>query len=188
MVTENIKVGSYNIRASRTGSTNDLVDVIRQMDADIIGLQEVDNMTVRSGNNFDDSGKAKPINQAAYLAEKLNMNYYFCKAVEHDGGEYGTAVISKYPLSLRKREDLPNIDGGEQRSACAVEVDVPNYPAPVMLVTTHLDFTTQPLRAEQVRTLQTQFSSWQFKDSLPIIVGDLNYPSINGVSGSNCMV
>ena len=173
--TDSIRVGSYNIMASRMGSTDAIVEAIRKMNVDIIGLQEVDNMTGRSGKNFSKEG-SNPVNQAEYIANKLGMNYYFCKAIDHDGGEYGTAVLSKYDLKLSKRMELPNIKGAEQRAACAVEVDVPNYPAPVMLVTTHLDFTTQPLRAEQVRTLQTKFSSWQFKNALPIIVGDLNLP------------
>lgn len=173
--TNNVRVGSYNIMASRMGDTDAIVEVIRNMNVDIIGLQEVDNMTGRSGKNFSKSGSS-PLNQAEYIAKKLGMNFYFCKAIEHDGGEYGTAVLSKFKLKLNKSMILPNIEGAEQRAACAVEINIPSYPAPIMLVTTHLDFTTQALRAEQVRTLQTQFSYWQFKHALPIIVGDLNLP------------
>lgn len=173
--TENIRVSSYNIMASRMGDTDAIAEAVKSLNADIIGLQEVDNKTGRSGKNFSAAGHS-PINQAEYIAKQLGMNYYFCKAIDHDGGEYGTAVLSKHPIKFVKRMELPNIEGAEQRSACAVEVDVPNYPAPVMAVTTHLDHTTQPLREEQVRTLQAKFSSWNFKHALPIIIGDLNLP------------
>ncbi|MCR3971007.1 endonuclease/exonuclease/phosphatase family protein [Aeromonas veronii] len=173
--TGDIRVGTYNIMASRMGSTDDIVDAIKKMNVDIIGLQEVDSMTSRSGKNFSKKG-SPPINQAEYIAKKLGLNFYFCKATDYDGGEYGTAVLSKFKVKVNKTMILPNIEGAEQRTACAVEVDVPNYPAPVMLITTHLDFTTQPLRAEQVRTLQTEFSSWQFPHALPIVIGDLNLP------------
>ncbi|HFU9707238.1 TPA: hypothetical protein ACH7QX_005315 [Escherichia coli] len=49
--TDSIRVGSYNIMASRMGSTDAIVEAIRKMNVDIIGLQEVDNMTGRSGKN-----------------------------------------------------------------------------------------------------------------------------------------
>ncbi len=171
--TKNIRIGTYNIMASRMGDTNAIVNVIKNMKVDIIGLQEVDNLTLRSGKNFGKNA-SKPVNQAAYIAKKLNMNYYFCKAIDFDSGEYGTAILSKYPMKFYKKINLPNLEGKEQRSACAVEIYVPNYPAPIMAITTHLDHTTQSLRLKQVETLKKKLSYWQFSHALPILIGDLN--------------
>ena len=172
--TKNIKVGTYNIMASRMGDTNAIVNVIKKMDVDILGIQEVDNLTLRSGRNFSKNG-SKPINQVKYIAKKLNMNYYFCKAIDYDSGEYGTAILSKYPITFYKKMNLPNLDGIEQRSACAVEILVPNYPGPIMAITTHLDYSAQSLRLKQVETLLNKFSAWGFRHAIPIIIGDLNF-------------
>lgn len=173
--TDTIRVATFNIMASRMGDTEAIRDAIKHIDADIIGLQEVDNKTGRSGKNFSAEGSI-PVDQAAYFAEKLNLHYAFCQAIEHDGGTYGHAILSKYPVKTIKKVELPNKDNKEQRVACAVEVNIPSYPAPVIAITAHLDHTDINLRLAQVRALKSNFSAWQLKHGFPIIIGDLNLP------------
>ena len=153
--------------ASGMAGTDVIAAAIQAMNADIIGLQEVDNQTLRSGRNFSKNG-GTPLNQAEYIAGKLN--YCFCKAMDYDGGEYGTAVLSRYPLQLCKRIELPNTF--EPRAACAVAVDVPGYPAPVLVVVTHLDHTSAQLRTKQLRALTSGFC--EFPGGPLILIGDLN--------------
>ncbi|CCN45587.1 putative Endonuclease/exonuclease/phosphatase [Vibrio nigripulchritudo MADA3029] len=174
--TESIRIASYNIMASRMGDTGAIRDAIKSIDADIIGLQEVDNKTGRSATNFGQADSV-PINQAEYFAKELGLHFAFCQAIEFDGGEYGHAVLSKYPVEIVKKVELPNKDDKEQRVACAIKVKVPNYPAPVIAVTAHLDHTDTDLRLDQVRTLNGEFSAWHFKNGLPVIIGDLNLPT-----------
>lgn len=174
VTTDTIRVASMNIMSSRMGNTDNIAAAIGKMDADVVALQEVDKLTKRSGKNFSIKG-SQPIDQAKYIADKLGMQSYFCSAIEFDSGEYGSAILSKYPLKLVKKTILPNNETAEQRVACAVEVQIPNYPAPLMIVATHLDHTSPELRLKQVDVLETQFSSWQFPHALPIIIGDLNF-------------
>ena len=162
-----IRIGSYNIMASGMADTDIIVAAIAAMNANIIGLQEVDNQTLRSGKNFSTNGCA-PLNQAEYIAGKLGLNYCFCKAMDFDGGEYGTAILSRYPLKVHKSIQLPNTNRTEPRAACAVEIRLSDYP--VVAVTTHLDHTSQQLRAEQVRALTSHFST----NEPLILIGDLN--------------
>lgn len=72
--------------------------VLKEFNADMIALQEVDVYTKRSGN----------INQAQLLAEKLHMQVVFGKAINYDGGEYGLAILSKYPLNNATVYPLPS--------------------------------------------------------------------------------
>ncbi|NOH82087.1 endonuclease [Vibrio sp. RE86] len=174
--TDSIRIASYNIMASRMGDTVAIRDAIKEINADIIGLQEVDNKTERSGKNFSSKG-VEPLNQAEYFAKELNMHYAFCQAIEFDGGSYGHAILSKYPVKTVKTVQLPNKDNKEQRVACAVEVDVPNYPAPIIAVTAHLDHTDTDLRLAQVRALNGNFSAWHFGHGIPVVIGDLNLPT-----------
>ncbi|WP_194435186.1 endonuclease/exonuclease/phosphatase family protein [Vibrio fluminensis] len=176
--TNSIRVASYNIMASRMGDTQVIRDAIKAIDADIIGLQEVDNNTGRSAANFGGSNTT-PVNQAKYIADELGMNFVFCEAIEFDGGKYGTAILSKHPIKLIEHMYLPNMEGKEQRSACSVEVNIPGYPAPIAAITTHLDHTDTALRMAQVRTLNDAFSTWQLPNALPIIIGDLNLTPVN---------
>ncbi|PSW20246.1 endonuclease [Photobacterium sanctipauli] len=173
--TDTIRVASYNIMASRMGDTSAIKDAVKAIDADIIALQEVDNMTVRSGKNFSSTG-SDAINQAEYIATELGMHYAYCKTIDFDGGAYGHAILSKHPVTMVKQLDLPNQDNKEQRSACAIEVDVPNYPAPIMAVTAHLDHSDTDLRLSQVRFLNDNFSYWKFKSAIPVLFGDMNLP------------
>ena len=41
------------------------------------------------------------------LADKTGMNYFFGKAIDHDGGDYGVAILSKFPVSDPKIYLLP---------------------------------------------------------------------------------
>ncbi len=168
-----IRVATYNINVAQVGGIDAVVEAIEDLDADIIGLQEVDNMALRSAKH---NPSKVPINEAKYIAEKLGMNFYFCMAIKlSSGGEYGTAILSKHPMKLRKRIELPNKEGVHPRSACGVDVVIPNYPKPVLAINTHLYHRQDELLREQVGHVTHQFSSWYVKDgALPIMTGDMN--------------
>ena len=100
-----IRVLSYNIHHANPPSKPGIIDieaiakVIAKESPDIAGLQEVDFKTNRSGRNS---------NQAAELARLSGMPYYyFAKAIDYDGGEYGLAILSKFPMEEMKSTHLP---------------------------------------------------------------------------------
>ncbi|WP_317235903.1 endonuclease/exonuclease/phosphatase family protein [Niabella hibiscisoli] len=63
-----------------------------------MALQEVDINTERSGK----------VNQAAQLALKTGLkSFYFAKAIDHEGGDYGVAILSKYTLDDIRTYRLP---------------------------------------------------------------------------------
>ncbi|ULT41286.1 endonuclease/exonuclease/phosphatase family protein [Niabella defluvii] len=83
-----------------------VADAIKKERPDVVALQEVDINTGRSGK----------VNQAAQLALKTGLkSFYFAKAIDHDGGDYGVAILSKYPLSDMKTYRLP-MDSATQES------------------------------------------------------------------------
>jgi endonuclease/exonuclease/phosphatase family metal-dependent hydrolase len=98
-----IKVMTFNIHHGKgtDGKINlkRIAGVIRESDVDIIGLNEVDNQF---------SKRSDYINQAAWLAEYLQMNYVFgpslsFKSKKKNGDsitvrEYGNALLSKHPI------------------------------------------------------------------------------------------
>ncbi|MBS9768175.1 MAG: endonuclease/exonuclease/phosphatase family protein [Flavobacteriaceae bacterium] len=167
-----IRLATYNIQIGENAGTDALIEAIRDMNVDIISLQEVDNMTKRSAKY---NATKKPINQAKYMADKLGMHYYFGEATNvTKGGTYGTAILSKYPLKLKKRVVLPNEKGETPKVCYGIEVQVPNYPQPVVAITAHLYWVAGKLLDKQIETLRLGFGRWALRDGLPVIMGDLN--------------
>lgn len=84
-------IATYNIcHGHYTGlDMQALGRAIRQLAPDVIGLQEVDVGTRRAGRR----------NLLRELAAAAEMPYFsFCPAITFEGGEYGTAVMSRYPI------------------------------------------------------------------------------------------
>ncbi|SKB88365.1 Metal-dependent hydrolase, endonuclease/exonuclease/phosphatase family [Sphingobacterium nematocida] len=160
LMTYNIRHGApYN---SDVINLNNIAAVIKKSNADIVALQEVDVNTTRSANVADQ------IDQIKKLAELLDMEYYFSKSIDYKGGEYGNAILSKYPLSNKRRFDLPAIVGGEQRSIALATVTLPDGKT-MEFGSTHFDLNT-------IRVAQAQFLndiSEQLKKPL-FIGGDFN--------------
>jgi endonuclease/exonuclease/phosphatase family metal-dependent hydrolase len=86
-----LTIMTYNIQQGRnvTGDRNydGQLDLIRQVDPDILGLQECDPTRISGGN----------LDVVRYFAEKLNMySYYGPNTVTNT---YGCAILSKFPIS-----------------------------------------------------------------------------------------
>lgn len=127
------KVMSYNIWAVRAGGLTehvlqDIAAVIKRADPDLVALQEVDSLTRRN-----------PIDVTKRLAELTGMHYFFAKAMDHQGGGYGEAILSKLPIKDAKRillgttAELP----GEPRSMAQVTVEKDGKE--IYFIGTHLD-------------------------------------------------
>ncbi len=138
---EKIRVLTYNIHHANPPSEPDSIDlpaiarVINEQAPDLVALQEIDVHTGRSG----------PYHEAAWLAEKTGLNFYFVKSIEYDGGEYGIAILSRFPILEKQRYALPsNPDtGGEPRMLAAVTITLPNG-EPLIFACTHLDARKDP--------------------------------------------
>ena len=129
-----LKIASYNLAGGNFDKdfSNIAKDII-DCGADIVGLQEVDMFADRSGN----------VDQLSILAEKAGFEYkLFVKAINIRGGEYGTASISKYPITSAKVLPLTSYEGGprkiEDRSIGITEIDV--LGEKINFLNTHLSF------------------------------------------------
>lgn len=175
--TATLKVLSYNIHHANPPSKPEFIDldaiakVIKNSEADVVALQEVDKNTKRSGN----------IDEAKLLAEKTGLNYHFFKAIDHDGGDYGLAILSRYELSDAKLLPLPQQIVAEKRILASVTIKIAGQQ--LIFANTHLDAT----RTHENRNLQMQFILDNFKDvKHPVILcGDLN--SVAGSEAINLL-
>jgi len=89
-----------------------LAAVIARTRPDLVALQEVDRRTER----------ADGIDQPALLAEKLGMHFAFGEAMPFSGGQYGEAILSRFPFEAVSNQVLSCADGQEPRAALTVTV------------------------------------------------------------------
>jgi len=162
------KVMTYNIHHCNPPSAGDKIDVeaiakvINAEKPDFVALQEVDVNTERSGK-----GK----NQAQQLAALTGMKFYFSKAIDHQGGDYGVAVLSKFAIEDSVRFALPiHADKPEEnRTVAAITVTLPNKQK-IIFASTHLGL-KEPNRLLQAETIMEKFG----KTTSPMILaGDFN--------------
>jgi len=106
-----VAVLTYNIyhgEDANGGSNLDAVaGIIKSLEPDLVALQEVDNKTAR----------AKGLDLTAELSRRTGMHGVFGKAMDYDGGGYGEAVLSRYPVIETKNNPLPHSAKAEPRAA-----------------------------------------------------------------------
>ncbi|MFK7769008.1 MAG: endonuclease/exonuclease/phosphatase family protein [Mariniblastus sp.] len=154
---------SYNIKHG-LGNDNRLdlartAALLGNVHADVIGLQEVDNQCKRSKN----------VDQPEYLAKQLKMNSAFGSFMDYQGGQYGLAVLSRFPITKEHELRLPN--GNEPRVALACEIELPSGQK-VMAVNVHFDW----VKDDGFRFAQAQkVAEFLAKLEMPyVLLGDFN--------------
>lgn len=118
-----ITVAAYNIAAARVSDLNAIATAIKSLNVDIIALSEVDNNTRRSGN----------VDQLEKLKKLTGMYGAFGKAIDFEGGEYGIAVLSRYPITRQATLLLPS-PKVEQSVILATEIHKPVLTVPWFLL------------------------------------------------------
>ena len=133
-----LRVLVYNIHAgtdaAQAPSLERIAAVIRDAGADIVLLQEVDSVVQRTGG----------VDQVAVLDSLTGLHGVFGRSLDFQGGGYGIAVLSRWPIVADSVVRLPVFPpqeraGGshEPRSALWVEVAAPG--AHLHVINTHLD-------------------------------------------------
>ena len=165
-----VRVMTYNIHHANPPSKEEageididaIVKTIRKENPDLVALQEVDVNTERSGK----------MNQAEMIAANLGMQAYFGRAIDHQGGYYGVAILSRYPLLETSVSPLPEdaAPASEDRVLAIVKVKLPGGMV-VRFGSTHLDVVSPENREQQVKAINAIAA----KETMPFIVaGDFN--------------
>jgi len=170
-----IKVMAYNVHHCNPPSVEGKIDmqaiarVINAEKPDLVALQEIDVHTSRSGKELD---------QAEELGRLTGMKAYFSKGIDYAGGEYGVAVLSRFPIEDTFRMDLPVQEGtnGEPRTLAAVTVKV-SKKQKLIFGSTHLDL-KEVNRLSQSKQIVEQYKN----EKLPVVIaGDFNALPTSGV-------
>ncbi len=141
--------------------------VIKDSGADVIAMQEVD-------NHF--GARSEWVDQPAWFAERLGMYVTFAANLDlppvnagEPNRQYGTAILSKYPIMDSHNTLLPMYPGQEQRGLLEATINVRSNP--VVVANTHLTHNNNAERQEQADKVVEVLAD---RSHPTVLTGDLN--------------
>lgn len=159
---ETVRLASYNVHRC-TGPNTSVADYdglaagIKMIDADVIGLQELDSKT-----------KKHPYKQVEELATRAGMSSQYCKTIDYNGGEYGIGVLYKKGLRIRDTYS-GNLPGDEPRKFFFLEFDDFSF------ICTHFCHKSVENRKKSVDIINDYLiKTWSTYKKPIFLVGDLN--------------
>ncbi len=160
-----LTIASYNICHGRYADFEWelLAAPIRSVDPDLVGIQEVDMFTHRSHN----------MDTLHALREAVGLPYaLFLPTMDYDGGQYGTAVLSRFPIALTSEFFLSTEDL-EPRAVECIRV-FPGNAGGLWFVNTHFSYRSADVRHKQLTELKEHLHRIADVDDPTVITGDFN--------------
>jgi endonuclease/exonuclease/phosphatase family metal-dependent hydrolase len=173
-----VRVMTWNIKTGVGNDPNDprgrvpsdlgrIAGVIRDVDPDVVALQEVDRNRDRTGY----------LDQPAILAEALGMHVRYAPNLIDEAGEYGVATLSRFPILRSQHDRFISADGWEPRGVLEIVVDIGGG-ADVSVLNTHfqIGFGHQVEDAGQQRLESAELLATRVRglECPAILMGDFN--------------
>lgn len=162
-----LRVMTYNIYHGETNRRDGVIhmdlygQIIKGQSPDLVALQEVDKNTTRVGG----------LDLTKELSKRTGLDGYFCKFIDYRGGEYGSAILSKFPVvdfNVKSAYNLPDISPRAHAFA-KVKLDEDVY---IYFNTSHLSL---DLRERKVQIQELLDIYREELDKAPLLIcGDLN--------------
>ncbi len=171
MGTISFQLASFNICSAhfREGQyTEDnlarIATCIRDSGADVVALQEVDRGAARSAR----------VDMPARLAEMTGLDYhYFIKIRDFQGGEYGTAILSRFRFDDETTVHYPVAIATQGTSCGRITLHIDGIS--VTLFNTHLSCESEEANTETMECLRAVLETYQASEHTPFLVcGDFN--------------
>jgi len=160
-----VRVLTFNILHGATTKgdfdLDKIASVIKDVNPDLVALQEVDFKTKRAGK-YD---------LATELGWRTKMAPLFGIAMPYDGGGYGEGILTKMPIIASRNIPLPHSPGNEPRAALEVIVELESGDT-ICFIGTHLEHQSNSTdRIDQVKKINEVFVHGNYPS---ILAGDLN--------------
>ncbi len=169
-----LRILSYNIHkgfdiGNRLFVLKEIKTALREMDADVLFLQEVQGDHSHKKWKIDNWKTAA---QFEYIADTVWDHYAYGKNAIYPQGHHGNAILSKYPIMKWHNYDL-SLHKLEQRGLLHAEVQIPKTGQKVHLLNTHINL-LEYQRIQQMRLCKGYIH--QNIDELDplLFVGDFN--------------
>ena len=162
-----MRVATYNVHgcvgSDRRPSESRIANVIAEVSADLVGLQELDVGRARS----------ESVNQPEIIAERLGWHCLFQPAIRLGDDLFGNAIISRFPLRLIQTVALAGSAPWYcSESRIAIWAEAITDTGPVQIINTHLGL------GRSERLIQAQQLAASVNGLAPgaaaMVLGDLN--------------
>jgi endonuclease/exonuclease/phosphatase family metal-dependent hydrolase len=166
---QRVRVATYNIHKCRGLDRRVLpqriVDVLAELDADIIALQEVLSLPGRRRSSPEED-------HAGFIASELGMRLAFGQTRSHQGCGYGNALLTRFPLRVASHHDL-SAGGREPRGCLHAEVELPRGAA-LHVFNLHLGTSFLERRHQARRLIGAEILTPAAQRGPRIVLGDFN--------------
>lgn len=166
-----LRVMTYNIKVASESNLATIGQVIRTENPDLVGLEEVDEVATRSGSTH----------QTAVLSAATGLPHrYFGVNFPFDGGFYGLAILSRFPLANPRviRLDARTTRGDGYEPRIAVAADVVAYGKAITFVAMHASLHAE----ERPGNAQAVLAALGSARRPTIVVGDMNETPGNAIA------
>ena len=136
-----------------------IADVIKAERPDLVGLQEVDRGVKRT------EGK----DEIAELSKLTSMHYAFAHNLDYQGGQYGVAILSRFPIQQVDHRKYENRREAERRGMIRAEIQIAGRQ--INFVTSHLDY---QYRDGRLFETEQMLNFLEGVSGALIVVGDFN--------------
>lgn len=160
------RVATYNIHkcvgVDRRLRPERIVEVLQEIDADIIAMQEV--LCVQGQEDQHD--------QAHFIARELGLDFRLGENRQLKGGAYGNVVLSRFPMVAARNHDI-SIAGREQRGCLRVDIDLHGQ-QPMHIYNVHLGTSFTERRHQARKLLQEDVLKNGDHTGPRVLLGDFN--------------
>jgi endonuclease/exonuclease/phosphatase family metal-dependent hydrolase len=163
---ERLRIATYNVHRCRGLDRRvrpaRIVKVLRELNADIIALQEV----------WSREGPSPEADQVRFIAEELRLNSSLGENRRLRGAAYGNVVLSRFPVNLARNYDI-TVRGCERRGCLRVDICL-NDSQVLHIFNVHLGTALLERRAQGRKLIATDILASDELQGPRVVLGDFN--------------
>jgi endonuclease/exonuclease/phosphatase family metal-dependent hydrolase len=148
---------------------HELRDAVRQVDADVVFLQEVQGTHALHAERVA-SWPGMP--HYEFLAEQIWPQFAYGRNAAYPHGDHGNALLSKYPILSQRNHDA-SVGTHEARGLLHCTLGVPGTEQPLHAICVHLGL-KEGHRRRQLGSLATVLAEQVPTDATLVVAGDFN--------------
>lgn len=169
-----LRIATFNIHKGVTSfnarfALHDQRELIRQLHADVVFLQEVQDLHIKRSRRFN---QWPTEGQTEFLADAVWSDYAYGKNSVYPAGHHGNALLSKFPIIKTENLDI-SAHTAEQRGMLHCEIAVREWDQPLHCICVHLGLFAG-WRRKQVHQLRERIDAEVPPDAPLVVAGDFN--------------